>query len=164
MLDSSGNMRYNGYANGEQHLHTLRICNSKGNGRFYRPFSFFAFFKKLFKKVLTNGKHGVIMLSNPRDISVLRRWMAHFGKDILITAWLFRLLIGGVSRVRAGVKWSLRNSRYIKLLQKSRVATYRWRPFIDHRKGRTSLNKNERRENKWHLKSFYSFWRHLPQL
>ena len=50
--------------------------------------------------------------------------MAHFGKDILITAWLFRLLIGGVSRVRAGVKWSLRNSRYIKLLQKLRVATY----------------------------------------
>ena len=80
--------------------------------------------------MLTNGEHGVIMLSNPRDISVLRRWMAHFGKDILITAWLFRLLIGGVSRVRAGVKWSLRNSRYIKLLQKSRVATYRWRQNV----------------------------------
>ena len=49
-LDSAGNVRYNGYANGEQNLHTLRICNSKGNGRFYRPFSFFAFFKNFSKK------------------------------------------------------------------------------------------------------------------
>ena len=100
---------------------------AKGTGGFTVRFLFLLFFKKLFKKVLTNREHGIIMLSNPRDISVLRRWMAHFGKDILITAWLFRLLIGGVSRVRAGVKWSLRNSRYIKLLQKLRVATDRRR-------------------------------------
>ena len=33
----------------------------KRNGRFYRPFSFFAFFKKLFEKVLTSRGHGVIM-------------------------------------------------------------------------------------------------------
>ena len=45
----------------ESSICTLRICNSKGNGRFYRPFSFFTFFKKLFKKVLTNIEHGVIM-------------------------------------------------------------------------------------------------------
>ena len=35
----------------------------KGNGQFYRPFSFFDFFKKLFKKVLTNSEHGVIMIT-----------------------------------------------------------------------------------------------------
>ena len=79
------------------------------------------------------------MFSNPRDISVLRRWMAHFGKDILITAWLFRLLIGGVSRVRAGVKWSLRNSRYIKLLQKLRVATVRWRQNVTNKEKATNI-------------------------
>ena len=37
---------------------------AKKTGGFYRPFSFFAFFsKKLFKKVLTNREHGVIMIS-----------------------------------------------------------------------------------------------------
>ena len=39
----------------------------KGNGQFYRPFSFFTFFKKTFQKVLTNRKHDVIMFSNLND-------------------------------------------------------------------------------------------------
>ena len=89
-------MRYNGYANGEQHLHTLRICNSKGNGRFYRPFSFFAFFKKLFKKVLTNRKYSVIIITEikgsglPLEAIMKKFWFGMVGNwDYMATFGCF---------------------------------------------------------------------------
>ena len=56
-------MRYNGYAMQSSICTHSEYVTAKGTGGFTVRFLFFTFFKKLFKKVLTNSEHGVIMIS-----------------------------------------------------------------------------------------------------